>query len=166
MNRVDQIMEALRVCGVELVTYVPDSWLSRLIALLDAEPSIKVIPCTREEDALATCCGALFADTNSVLLIQNSGLLSSGSGVVTLLTMYRLPLLLLISYRGSHRDPNFFHIPKGRATEPVLDGLGVPFTVASPHEDLSRQVERAFTYAQESSFPFALLLNQEDLVSE
>ncbi|MFQ5856594.1 MAG: sulfopyruvate decarboxylase [Anaerolineae bacterium] len=148
------------------MAYVPDSWLGPLLRMTDADPDIAVVAATREEEALAICCGALFADMKSVLVIQNSGLLSSGSGVVTLLTMYRLPLLMLISYRGSHRDPNFFHIPKGQATEPVLTGLGIPYAVASPHEDLGRQVERAFAYAEQSSVPFALLLNREDLLGD
>jgi sulfopyruvate decarboxylase TPP-binding subunit len=38
---------------------------------------------------------------------------------------YQFPLLMLVSYRGTPEDPVFYHIPKGRATEPVLKGLGV-----------------------------------------
>jgi len=68
-----------------------------------------------------------------------------------------------VSYRGTPEDPVFYHIPKGRATEPVLNGLGLAHVRADRDRPIGPQVEAAATYAEEASCPFALLLSREDI---
>jgi sulfopyruvate decarboxylase subunit alpha len=99
----------------------------------------------------------------TAMLVQNVGLLSMGAGMVCLAQRYQFPLLMLVSYRGTPEDPVFYHIPKGRATEPVLKGLGVGHARADRHRPIGPQVEAAATYAEEASSPFALLLSREDI---
>jgi sulfopyruvate decarboxylase subunit alpha len=96
-------------------------------------------------------------------MIQNVGLLTMGAGMVCLAQRYQFPILILASYRGSPEDPVFYHIPKGRVTEPVLQGLGLGFALVRPERPIGSQVERAATYAEEASLPFVLLLSREDV---
>ena len=98
-----------------------------------------------------------------MLLIQNVGLLTTGAGMVCLAQRYQFPILILASYRGSARDPVFYHLPKGRATEPVLRAYGLSYAVAEPDSPIGAQVERAATFAEEGSAPFVLLLDSEDI---
>jgi sulfopyruvate decarboxylase subunit alpha len=86
-----------------------------------------------------------------------------GAGMVTLAQRYQFPLLMLVSYRGTAEDPVFYHVPKGRVTEPVLRGLGVPHARVDRNRPIGPQVETAATYAEEASSPFALLLSREDV---
>jgi sulfopyruvate decarboxylase subunit alpha len=86
-----------------------------------------------------------------------------GAGMVSLAQRYQFPLLMLVSYRGTVEDPVFYHVPKGRVTEPVLKGIGLSYAIADRHRPLGPQVERAATYAEEASCPTALLLSQEDV---
>jgi sulfopyruvate decarboxylase subunit alpha len=90
-------------------------------------------------------------------------LLSMGAGMVTLAQRYQFPLLILVSYRGTPEDPVFYHVAKGRATEPVLKGLGVAYSRTDRNRPIGPQVETAATYAEEASSPFALLLSREDI---
>jgi len=83
--------------------------------------------------------------------------------MVSLAQRYQFPLLMLVSYRGTVEDPVFYHTPKGRVTEPVLQGLGLAYARADRHRPIGPQIERAATYAEEASCPFALLLSQEDV---
>jgi sulfopyruvate decarboxylase subunit alpha len=57
----------------------------------------------------------------------------------------------------------FYHVPKGRVTEPVLKGLAVSYARADRNRPIGLQVEHAATYAEEASCPFALLLSREDI---
>jgi sulfopyruvate decarboxylase subunit alpha len=57
----------------------------------------------------------------------------------------------------------FYHIPKGRVTEPVLRGLGLGFARLRPERPVGPQVEHAATYAEEASLPFVMLLSREDV---
>ena len=86
-----------------------------------------------------------------------------GAGMVSLAQRYQFPLLMLVSYRGTADDPVFYHVPKGRATEPVLRGIGLNYAVVDRHRPIGPQVEHAATYAEEASCPFALLLSREDI---
>ena len=98
-----------------------------------------------------------------VMLIQNVGLVTMGAGMVSLAQRYEFPILVLCSYRGSTRDPIVYHIPKGRVTEPVVQGFGVRYALAEPGEPIGPQVERAALNAEEASVPFVLLLAKEDI---
>ena len=76
---------------------------------------------------------------------------------------YQIPLLILASFRGSPRDPVFYHIPKGRVTLPVLEAMGLHHAVVRPDAPIDSQVKEAATYAEEASQPFVLLMGREDV---
>lgn len=157
------IVEGLLSAGVGVVASVPDSWLGPLLARLAAAPSLRASVATREEEAIGICCGATLAGTRSAAIVQNSGLMNCGSILTTLVHLYRVPLFILLSFRGHPGDPVFFHTPKGQVTLPVLDALRVPYAHVDRQRDLARQVVQGIEYAEASEGPFALLLTGEDL---
>ena len=162
-HRPSQLLDALRGLGVQLAVSVPDSWLSEILIRIEQEPLMSLIRATHEEEALAIACGARLGGLRTVLMIQNVGLLTIGAGMVSLAQRYQFPLLILASYRGTLEDAIFYHIPKGRVTEPVLQGFGLRHATTNPERPIGVQVEQAATYAEESSNPFVLLLAQQDI---
>lgn len=162
-HRPSALLAALKRCGMRVAVSVPDSWLSEVLVRIEQDPEMTLVRATHEEEALSVSCGARLGGARTVLLIQNVGLLTMGAGMVSLAQRYQFPILILASYRGSPRDPIFYHIPKGRVTEPVLQGFGLRYSVADAAQPIGPQVERAATYAEESSLPFVLLLAQEDI---
>lgn len=162
-HRPADLLETLKRIGVEVAVTVPDGWLGELLVRIEQEAGISLIRATHEEEALSIACGARLGGARIALIIQNVGLLSMGAGMVCLAQRYQFPLLILASYRGTLKDPVFYHIPKGRATEPVLCGLGLGYSVADSDRPLGPQIEAAATYAEEASAPFVLLLSQGDV---
>jgi sulfopyruvate decarboxylase subunit alpha len=162
-HRPSELLDTLKRLGVRLAVSVPDGWLSEILVRIEQEPSMSLIRATHEEEALAICCGARLGGTRTVLVIQNVGLLTMGAGMVSLAQRYQFPLLILASYRGTPQDATYYHIPKGRVTEPVLHGLGLQYAVVDSGRPIGPQVEHAATYAEESSSPFVLLLGREDI---
>jgi sulfopyruvate decarboxylase subunit alpha len=162
-HRPSELLETLRGLGVELAVTVPDGWLGEFLIRIEQEPAMTLIRATHEEEALAIACGARLGGRRTALIIQNVGLLTSGAGMVSLAQRYQFPLLILASYRGTPEDAIYYHIPKGRVTEPVLRGLGLPYAVTDPDRPIAAQVEQAATYAEESSAPFVLLLARGDV---
>ena len=163
VHRPSELLATLKRLGFGVAVAVPDSWLGEVLVRIDEEPGMRLIRATHEEEALAIACGARLGGARTAMFIQNVGLLSMGAGMVCLAQRYQFPLLMLVSYRGTPEDPVFYHIPKGRATEPVLRGLGLAYTRADRDRPIGPQVEAAATYAEESSSPFALLLSREDI---
>lgn len=162
-HRPSELLDTLRQLGIQLAVSVPDSWLGEILIRIEQESSMSLIRATHEEEGLAIACGARLGGVRPVLMIQNVGLLTIGAGMVCLAQRYRFPLLVLASYRGTAEDAIYYHIPKGRATEPVLRALGLSHAVADPARAIGPQVEQAATYAEESSNPFVLLLSREDI---
>jgi sulfopyruvate decarboxylase subunit alpha len=161
-HRPSQVLATLKKLDFKVAVSVPDSWLGQLLVQIDQEPGMQLIRATHEEEALAIACGARLGGARTVLLIQNVGLTTMGAGIVSLAQRYQFPILILASYRGSARDPVFYHIPKGRVTEPVLQALGLRYALADPAAPIGPQIENAAAYAEESSQPFVLLTSQED----
>ncbi len=162
-HRPSELLDTLKRLGFGVAVAVPDSWLGEILVRIEQEPSLQLIRATHEEEALAIACGARLGGARTAMFVQNAGLLSMGAGMVCLAQRYQFPLLMLVSYRGTPEDPLFYHIPKARATEPVLRGLGVPHVRADRHRPIGPQIEAAATYAEEGSSPFALLLSREDV---
>ena len=162
-HRPSELLDTLKRLGFGAAVTVPDSWLGETLVRIEREPTMRLVRATHEEEALAIACGARLGGVRTAMLIQNAGLLSMGAGMVCLAQRYQFPLLMLVSYRGTPEDPVFYHIPKGRATEPVLNGLGLAHVRADRDRLIGPQVEAAATYAEEASSPFALLLSREDI---
>jgi sulfopyruvate decarboxylase subunit alpha len=162
-HRPGEVLKALRRLGFGAVVSVPDGWLGRLLMRIEQEPTMRLVRATHEEEALAIACGIRLGGVRTALLVQNAGVLSMGAGMVSLAQRYQFPLLMLVSYRGTPEDAVFYHVPKGRVTEPVFRGIGLNYACVDRHRPIGPQVEHAATFAEEASCPFALLLSREDI---
>jgi sulfopyruvate decarboxylase subunit alpha len=162
-HRPSEVLNALKRLGFGAVVSVPDGWLGEMLVRVEQEPSMRLVRATHEEEALAIACGLRLGGVRTALLVQNAGVLSMGAGMVSLAQRYQFPLLMLVSYRGTPEDPVFYHVPKGRVTEPVLRGIGLSHACVDSHRPIGPQVERAATFAEEASCPFALLLSRGDI---
>jgi sulfopyruvate decarboxylase subunit alpha len=162
-HRPSELLDTLKRLGFGVAVAVPDGWLGEILVRIERDATIRLIRATHEEEALAIACGARLGGVRTAMFVQNAGLLSMGAGMVTLAQRYQFPLLMLVSYRGTAEDPVFYHVPKGRVTEPVLRGFGLPHVRVDRNRPIGPQVETAATYAEEASSPFALLLSREDV---
>jgi sulfopyruvate decarboxylase subunit alpha len=162
-HRPSELLATLKRLGYGMAVAVPDSWLGEILVRIEGERSMQLVRATHEEEALAIACGARLGGVRTAMFVQNAGLLSMGAGMVCLAQRYQFPLLMLVSYRGTADDPVFYHIPKGRATEPVISGLGLAHCRSDRTRTIGPQIEAAATFAEESSCPFALLLSREDI---
>jgi sulfopyruvate decarboxylase subunit alpha len=162
-HRPSELLDTLKRLGFGVAVAVPDGWLGEILVRIERDGSLRLVRATHEEEALAIACGARLGGVRTVLIVQNAGLLSMGAGMVTLAQRYQFPLLILVSNRGTPQDPVFYHVPKGRVTEPVLKGLALPYVCADGARPIGLQVEAAATFAEEATSPFALLLSREDV---
>src|SRR5690349_22418920 len=93
------IYDALKECGVGLVSALPETWLVHLIRLAEDDPDTILVRLAREEEGVGVSMGAHFAGVRSALLMQNHGFLQSVNGIVSGAMLYRVPLLMMISDR-------------------------------------------------------------------
>jgi phosphonopyruvate decarboxylase len=117
------IFDALHRTGV-VWSGVPCSILDGLQS--EAEARGAYVPAHEEGEAIAIAAGAWLAGGSGVALIQNSGLGNAVNPIVSLLTPYRIPATVVVSWRGEPggtADASH-HRPMGDSTEPLLGLLG------------------------------------------
>jgi sulfopyruvate decarboxylase subunit alpha len=158
IERSQQIVVGLKEAGIDLVASVPDINLLHLINLLSADNDIIHIPVGREEEGIGVCTGAYVGGKRSAMLMQNGGLMNSCNGLTTTALQFGIPILLLVYYAGDMGD-NAFHM-LGLVTEPVLDGLGIKYTVMRDSGKVKEQIAQARIAAESSKRPVALLLTR------
>src|SRR5208282_5294653 len=95
------IYDALKDCDIRLLSALPETWLVHLIRMADNDPEMILVRLAKEEEGVGVSAGAHFAGVKSAMLMQNHGLLASVNGIVSFAHLYKIPLLMLISYRGS-----------------------------------------------------------------
>src|SRR2546425_232353 len=81
--------------------------------------------------------------------------------IVSLAFLYRIPLLMLISYRGHWGEKDPWQTQGGLATEPILRALNIPIWHLTSPADVHRRLKDAQTLASASLHPVAVLLSRE-----
>lgn len=153
-----QILAGLKEAGINLVASVPDINLLQVINLLYEDKEITHVPVGREEEGIGVCTGAHLAGKQTAILMQNGGLMNSCNGLTTTALQFGIPTLLLIYYAGDMGD-NAFHM-LGLNTEPVLQGLGIKYTVMRDPAKVKQDIAGAVIAALSSKRPVALLLTR------
>jgi len=97
----------------------------------------------------------------SALLMQNHGFLQSINGIVGVSRLYRIPLLMLISYRGEFGERDPWQTEGGGVTEAVLHALDIPYQRLDEPGHVARRIRQAQTLAEASLKPVALLLGRD-----
>lgn len=153
----------LHEAGIDFAATLPDSWIHELISDLERDTRFIHVPLAKEEEGVGICAGAYLVGRRPVLVVQNSGLLNCCNALTTLNGLYDIPLLILVSYRGSLEENSFFHVPLGGVTEPVLASLGIPFTLVGDPSDLRARIMSAANFTRISQRPTVLLLTRSSL---
>ena len=115
----DRLFETLKRADIRQVGYVPDAGHARLIDRCRADPSIRDVVLTTEEEGVALVAGAWLGGERAALLMQSSGL-GNCVNMLSLARICRFPLLMLITMRGEWEEFNPWQVPMGSIVEPVL----------------------------------------------
>jgi sulfopyruvate decarboxylase subunit alpha len=154
------VYTALKNCGIRLVSALPETWLVHLIRMAKDDPEMKLIRLAKEEEGVGISAGAHFAGVKSAMLMQNHGFLASINGIVSFAQLYRIPLLMVISYRGHFGERDPWQTQGGSATEPLLRALGIPYGFLDDPQTVEKRIAEAQTWAYASLHPAALLLTR------
>ena len=150
-------IEAAEGAGHDFFTGVPCSLVGDAIATLETHPSLPYVPAVREDVAVGLAAGAWLAGRAPFVIMQNSGLGTSLNAVVSLSLMYRLPAVLLVTWRGHGGKDAPEHLVMGDISPRLLDLIGVPHRVLSA-DTVPADIAWARAESTRLSQPVALLL--------
>jgi sulfopyruvate decarboxylase alpha subunit len=130
----DDIFAALKAAGIRQVGYVPDAGHSRLIERCRADPEIRAIVLTSEEEGIGLTAGAWLGGQKAALLMQSSGV-GNCINMLSLAKSCRFPLTLLVTMRGEWAEFNPWQVPMGTKTQAALELMDVlVYRVERPEE--------------------------------
>ena len=152
------IYDALKACGIRLLSALPETWLVHLIGIAEDDPEMILVRLAKEEEGVGISAGAHLAGVKSAMLMQNHGFLASINGIVSCAQLYRIPLLMLISYRGEFGESDPWQTEGGGVTEDLLRALKIPFSYLDRVDHVAVRIAKAQTLALSSNKPVALLL--------
>ncbi len=152
------IYRGLKEAGVQIVSALPETWLVHLIRMAEEDPEVTLVRLAKEEEGVGISTGAHLAGVKSAMLMQNHGFLAAINGIVSCGQLYRIPLLMLISQRGSFGEKDPWQTEGGGVTEHVLEALRIPFDRLEAPEHVGKRIAKAQTLAHSASRPVALLL--------
>jgi len=149
----------LKKHGFNFFAGVPCSILKDVINCLQMDPEVPYISATREEEAIGIATGAFLGGKKPAVLMQNSGFGNSIGALTSLPLLYKIPMLLLISWRGCQGKDAPEHLIIGRDTIKLLRDVGIPTQILS-----KRKTEKAISTAvramEEQQVPVAIVIRK------
>lgn len=155
----DEVHAMLKAAGIRQIALVPDAGHSRLIKLCEADPAMKIVRLTSEQEGVALLGGAWLGGDKGVLLMQSSGV-GNCINMLSLPLSCSFPLLMLITMRGDHGEFNPAQVPMGDSTQRVLEAVGVIVKRADTAAEVPEMVSSALRLAFNTYRPLAVLIGQ------
>ncbi len=154
----ERVYRGIKKSGIDLVASVPCVNLEELLELISSDPEILHIAVTREEEGVGICAGAYIGGKRPAIAMQNSGLGNCINALASLDMLYGIPLLMLISHRGTEGEKLVGQLPMGRLTEPLLESMGIPSMRPRPVE-VEKIIKNAWIQSESKRVPVAVLLD-------
>ncbi|MFT4101086.1 MAG: thiamine pyrophosphate-binding protein [Burkholderiaceae bacterium] len=154
------IFKVLKEGGVKQIAYVPDAGHAHAIRSAIDDPDIEDVVLTTEEEGVALCCGAWLGGQRAVLLMQSSGV-GNCVNMLSLLRAADFPFFTLVTMRGEYAEFNPWQGPMGKATQGVLELMGIHVLRASKPEEVEAVVRAGFDAAFLAGEKVAVLLSQQ-----
>jgi len=155
----DAIHAHFKRVRVRQVGYVPDAGHARLIELCRAEPTIRAVPLTTEEEGVALAAGAWLGGQRAALLMQSSGV-GNCINMLSLTKTCRFPLVMLVAMRGEWAEFNPWQVPMGSRTQAALELCDVLVYRVERPEEAAETVAAALDIAVNGDLATAVLLSQ------
>jgi phosphonopyruvate decarboxylase len=161
-------VEAARERGFHWYAGVPCSYLTPFINYVLQDESLHYLSMANEGDAVALIAGvALAADGGAphrrgVAMMQNSGLGNAVSPLTSLTWTFRLPQLLIVTWRGQPGvadEPQ--HALMGPITPALLDTMEIPWELFPTEPGaIGPALDRATAHMDRTGRPYALLMQK------
>jgi sulfopyruvate decarboxylase TPP-binding subunit len=150
------VQETLKRNQVRLATYVPDRVLTPLIRALHEDKDFTAFATTREEEAVGILTGAWMGGMRGVLLMPTNGF---ATVLASLAVPYQIPLIMVVSERGTLGEFNLGQAMVCRTMRPVLEALGVEHHTITRIDELEFILDRSIKQAIATQSPACLILS-------
>lgn len=158
MDSTEAVYQALKESGINFIVSIPCVNLGKLLEMVECDPEITHVPVTREEEGFGIAAGAYMGGMKPAILMQNSGLGNSVNVLASLYQLYKIPILMIMSHRGTEGEFMSAQVPMGKATPRILDALELPYFKPATPEKALDDIKKGWELAQSKGVPVGILL--------
>ncbi|KVD81016.1 phosphonopyruvate decarboxylase [Burkholderia sp. ABCPW 14] len=157
-----QFVEAARTRGFDWYAGVPCSYLTPFINYVLQDPALHYVSAANEGDAVALVAGATLGGRRGIAMMQNSGLGNAVSPLTSLTWTFRLPQLLIVTWRGQPGVPDEpQHALMGPVTPAMLDTMEIPWeTFPTDADAIGPALDRAIAHMDATGRPYAFVMQK------
>ncbi len=139
---------------------VPCSFLAPMITVLQSDYPEEYLSTANEGEAVAVAAGAYLAGRRPVVLMQNSGLGNAVNPLTSLCHTLRIPVLLLVTWRGQPGHPDEpQHQLMGTITQELLTAMQVRHEVLPAERgEIRSALLRSRAYLAQAELPYAFVV--------
>jgi len=152
------VIDYLKDKGYGFYSGVPCSILKEMLDVATNDKDIEYVAAVRENAALGVASGAHLAGKKSCVLMQNSGLGNIVNTLTSFNHIYKIPVIMFISWRGFEGKDAPEHIIMGEKMLPLLEELGIPFVILT--EKFKSEIDWACKKIKEDSVPVAVIIKK------
>ncbi|MBX9590127.1 MAG: hypothetical protein K2X43_12535 [Hyphomonadaceae bacterium] len=153
------VFRVLQARTITTVCTVPDGGLTRLLKLVEAEPLMRLVTLSIEQEGIGIATGCWLAGSRALIAMQSSGV-GNCINALGLPTALRAPCLMLVTMRGQWGEFNPWQVPMGQATPPALEAVGVKCFPVDKAEEVGETFAAAADMAFNSRVSAAVLVGQ------
>jgi phosphonopyruvate decarboxylase len=158
--QIEAFGQVLKQHGFRRGAGVPCSYFTPLVNYMTVDPELDYVSATSEGEAVAIAAGMVTAGEPAFALMQNSGLGNAVNPITSMLYIYRMPVVLLVSHRGQPGgqpdEPQ--HELMGQITEQLSELCGLRTHVFDPE-----QFDQKLTAAEADGGPSAFIVRKGTL---
>jgi len=160
MNIDLSLYNSIKNAGIDLILSLPCIMLKDLLTVIEERKEIQHIPITREEEGVGIAAGAYLGGKTPAILMQNSGLGNSINAIKSLLHLYRIPVVFIMSHRGAEGEKILAQIPMGQLTLDLLDLLDIQKFIVNSKDDI-KKITSAINTSIESKSSVGIVLQKK-----
>jgi len=154
------IVNSLKKGSVSFVVHIPDKLLLPLIKAMSDDSFFRCVLVTREEEGVGVAAGAYLGGKRTALVMQSTGVGNCLNALTSLNIVHQIPVLMIISLRGSLFEYNPADVRLGLSLQKLFDAIGVPCFSPTNQEQLGRMTDGAIALMETSKLPVAIVLDR------
>jgi sulfopyruvate decarboxylase subunit alpha len=156
-------VKGLKDSGINFITYLPETRMSEILPILQADKSFQLLSVASEAEAVSIAAGAALGGKGAAVYTDGNGPFVSAYHLLTVGIRYGIPLLLLVTYQGSFEDQRntFVYVHYGTKMKALLEALGIEYKIIEDGKDLEARLKDAVRMTNALKLPVALLFTGE-----
>lgn len=159
------IYRAMKGAGINFITWLPDTWLGELYYQIihDDDPNLVQVSVCKEDEGMAIAVGASLAGKIPAMVMEGSGIGSSGIVLSRFCIVQQIPILIVCSHTSGIGEIAFYHAETRVLAEPTLNALRIPYHILEDAEDAEWVFKHARLTLEGQRTPVAILLSRKSV---